>query len=513
MLKISVVLLGVLIGQMGWATSQEEGINQEDIACEKSPTPDVSFETVVSVASAGMTACDLPLVLWRSACDAGYDELAARITEGLKAKTAAADSPDLLSRLPLDLIPLIAAQVPGARLACSLSLQRPQFFLRLVPVLKERHWQHELNLLKGAVVPLEGRWYQTSLDEGYYKLHEAVEKDQMMHASEYKVLKDPKHQAQYYKQFPSIKKTMRFGCELIEAFKAPKPVELLPSIEDTQINEERSQPQRGWKWYQEGCALRLDHRTLLPELSTETVAKIVQLEVDGAALLCLSPLLIACKDLALSHLYLSKSENKFAQIPLVLGDLTSLKFLALINIPEAPARLENLINLQHVLLSGEAHETHLTQLSQNPSLTKLTLRNVRAAPAAMDFKQLQSLSVSRSGMKDLPIGLYCLPCLKHLEVKETLLETLPPAIAQLTTLTKLDLPDNKLKTLPPEVFQIAPLKEVNVSRNAELTSLPVSEIKACQKSRRAKGQEPLHLTYDETPSLSKVDRLRLFAGL
>jgi internalin A len=129
------------------------------------------------------------------------------------------------------------------------------------------------------------------------------------------------------------------------------------------------------------------------------------------------------------------------------------------SISSIPECFEQLINLQEI------------NIINCPNL------NLESLWRIINNNQLSSFTISNIGIKEIPVELYSLKKLKHLDLSQNNISMVPVEILQLRTLNHLDLSNNNLKYIP-QNFQNVDLDVLDLSGNPKLfRSMNIQDLK------------------------------------
>jgi hypothetical protein len=112
-------------------------------------------------------------------------------------------------------------------------------------------------------------------------------------------------------------------------------------------------------------------------------------------------------------------------------------------------------------------------------LQKLLLSNnqLTSLPDQLgDLRHLHELDLSHNQLTTLPESIGQLTDLEALNLLDNRLTSLPESIGALTKLRQLRLADNQLAVLPETLDQVKSLHTLDLSRNPDLTSLPIASL-------------------------------------
>lgn len=127
---------------------------------------------------------------------------------------------------------------------------------------------------------------------------------------------------------------------------------------------------------------------------------------------------------------------------------------------------ENLLTVQ--ALEGLSRLTRLKHLS----LADNRLDAVPGAVSPDSLPRLETLTLDRNRIAEVPPGVFRLPRLKRLALAHNLVAALPAAVGEAARLEELDVSHNRLRALPPEAGALSRLRELACEGNAELETLP-----------------------------------------
>ncbi|KAM4036554.1 volume-regulated anion channel subunit LRRC8D-like [Anomaloglossus baeobatrachus] len=145
-------------------------------------------------------------------------------------------------------------------------------------------------------------------------------------------------------------------------------------------------------------------------------------------------------------------------------------------ISKIPGAVFGLTNLQCIDLTYNhlqyVDELGTLQRLRSLSILRLSHNAISHLPPSIEFlRNLEELSISNNKLENLPLSLFNLVRLRHLDVSYNHLRLIPPAVGHLTRLEKLTISSNQISLLPRELFRCSRLRSLHVSSN-KLTRLP-----------------------------------------
>ena len=172
--------------------------------------------------------------------------------------------------------------------------------------------------------------------------------------------------------------------------------------------------------------------------------------------------------------------TNLTQLPNEIDKFSNLQRLILANndIRELKSGLFKLKNLQELDLEENKLKTLPAEIGNLKNLRKLNLTRTKIPSLPDEFANLVNLEYLNLSWNDLSPDkikpVYKLGELLYLNLKRNLIDSLSADIASLKKLESLNLNFNPLKTLPEEIGELSELKEIDLGRNTDMVSLPVS---------------------------------------
>ncbi|XP_066449294.1 volume-regulated anion channel subunit LRRC8D-like isoform X2 [Eleutherodactylus coqui] len=164
-----------------------------------------------------------------------------------------------------------------------------------------------------------------------------------------------------------------------------------------------------------------------------------------------------------------------------LGQLKKMNHLQVLKlchckISKTPGALLGLPSLQCIDLTAN-HLKYVDELGTLHRLRSLSILRLchnaicRLPPSIELLRNLEELSISHNHLENLPVSLFNLVRLRHLDVSYNRIRLIPPEVGHLTRLETLAMIYNQISSLPRQLFRCARLRCLYVSFN-KLSSLP-----------------------------------------
>lgn len=496
--------MGLLFFLLGLAWARATDFEELDTSMYRVPPPDANI--TVSLRADNYQAYDFDFPLWRAAVDGGYEQLEnwLRQRRGQPGWVEQdRNSTDYLSQLPRDLLYFIASKCgTSGKSLYVLSLVNSHILFALFPLLKERHWQHEVWFLSRLRIPEESRIYghvsphrklygvRSQKDNGIRQLGAGYHKTYMCLDLRFELLRFPVQQSFYLQK--STLKHWTFSQKLETVS------ETLCFHKITGAIDPRS---------------TFNRHNFLMSMRGEDWAARKGLEVDLWSLRLLAPHLLS-RPPVIESLQIGDYMSDVKQISPALGALASLKKLH-VNVGEMslPTSVSNLKQLEDLALCCVSPCGLADVLTQLTSLTRLKLWGVKLpqedlAQTLTALPNLTLLHLMGLNLASVPQELCTLSNLEDLRLDENQLRQLPDDIGALSKLRLLNVSDNQLTTLPVTLFNHVALEEIQADRNA-LRSLPVLAIRAHRLKRLRAGMTPFKLSISRNDTLSYWDQFLL----
>ena len=230
---------------------------------------------------------------------------------------------------------------------------------------------------------------------------------------------------------------------------------------------------------------------------------------------------------------LKLERNSLEMLPESFGNLENLKSLAIYgnklkNLPKSFGNLKKLENLELSSFLGNNQIEDLVNLID--IILKLDLNKQEKRKEAIlrhnfsDFSKIPDyyLHLDDNNIKELPLSIVKLTCLKGIHLKNNALNNLPNSFKELKWLRELDLEYNKFELFPLELIELPRINKLNLAEKLLLvedlwdsiaqsnSELPLPEWQKAELDKRYKEYQSGNLTLHEWRSVHEEIRKEYF---